>query len=65
MQFIVEDLQHADGITTYGPVRQSYDETTELSSLRLEDGIVERKIPGERIVYIEREPGGSDGVTGR
>jgi len=28
MQFVVEDLQRADGITTYEPVRQSYDETT-------------------------------------
>ena len=65
MQFVVEDLQRADGITTYGPVRQSYDETTELWSLRLEDGTIERKIPGKRIVYVEREPDGSDGVTDR
>jgi len=65
MQFVVEDPQRAEGITTYEPVRQSYDETTELWSLRLEDGTTERKVLAKRIVYIEREPDGSDGVTDR
>ena len=65
MQSVVEDPPCADGITTYGPVRQSYHETTELWSLHLEDGIIEWKRPGKRTVYIESEPDGSDGVTDR
>ena len=65
MQSVVEGPQRADGITMYEPVRQSYHETTELWSLRLEDGTIERKRLGERTVYIESEPDGSDGVTDR
>ncbi|PSP65100.1 hypothetical protein BRC76_00475 [Halobacteriales archaeon QH_8_67_36] len=65
MQSVIEDPQRADGITTYEPVRQRYDETAELWSLRLEDGTIERKVLAERIVYIESEPDGSDGVTDR
>ena len=61
MQFVVEDPQRADGITTYEPVRHSYDESTEMWSLVLDNGAVERRVPRERIVYIENEPGGSTG----
>lgn len=59
MEFVVEDPQRPDGITTYQPNRYGYDETTELWSLHLgeADDEVERRIPRERIVYIEGAPG--------
>ncbi len=65
MQFVVEDPQRADGITTYQPTQYSYDETTDMWSLRLGEGAVERRIPRERIVYIEGEPEPSDSLSSR
>ncbi|MBX0288275.1 hypothetical protein [Haloarcula salinisoli] len=54
MEFVVEDPQRTGGITTYHPAEYEYDEATELWSLRLGEGDeVERRIPRERIVYIE------------
>jgi len=55
MEFVVEDPQRADGVTTYQPSNYAYDEVTEMWSLRLDSGggHVERRIPRERIVYIE------------
>jgi len=67
MEFVVEDPQRADGITTYHPARYEYDAATEMWSLLLSNGNgnVERRIPRERIVYIEDEPDGDGGVTDR
>ena len=64
MEIVVEDPQRTGGITTYHPTRCSYDEVTEMWSLRLDDGdrSVERRIPRERIIYIEGAP---DGLTDR
>ncbi|MDS0284646.1 hypothetical protein [Haloarcula onubensis] len=61
MEFVVEDPQRTGGITTYEPTGFSYEESTGMYSLRLADGDgeVERWIPRERIVYVEREPDGA------
>jgi len=60
MEFVVEDPQRDSGVTTYRPAHCDYDDATEMWSLRLSDGDgeVERRIPRERIVYIEAEPDG-------
>jgi hypothetical protein len=61
MEFVVEDPQRTGGITTYNPSQCEYDDATQMWSLRLSDGDgrLERRIPRERIVYIE------SGVTDR
>lgn len=66
MEFVVEDPQRDSGITTYRPTQFSYEDSTGMYSLRLGDGDaeVERRIPRERIVYIQGKPGGTgDAVT--
>jgi len=67
MRFVVEDPQRTDGVTTYHPTRYSYDGATDMWSLRLGDGdgAVERRIPRERIVYVEGAPNDFEGVTDR
>ncbi|MFC7072602.1 hypothetical protein ACFQJ7_17280 [Halovenus rubra] len=58
MEIIVEDPRQSDGTKSYEPARYRYDIESGMYSLILEvDGKqVERKIPRERVVYVEDEP---------
>ncbi|WP_049929210.1 hypothetical protein [Halopiger goleimassiliensis] len=58
MEIVVEDPRTDEGTKTYEPDLYRYEEGKGMWSLILErDGEdVERKIPTERVVYVETEP---------